>query len=150
MGGPADWLCHGDPGRAFAPSGEPMALCARCLGMYLGCVAGVIAGAVRGRIARVVVALSVAQLPLLGVLGWPDVAAGRAVSGYAFGVAIGRVVVGGSAWGGWRAWLAMAGGATAVVALATVRVPGFLVQSLPVLGLGVLFLAWRRDTRASP
>ncbi len=33
-------VCHQDPARSFWIAGAPVAVCARCLGMYLGAVAG--------------------------------------------------------------------------------------------------------------
>ena len=32
------FLCHQDPSRAFQPGGEPLPLCARCVGVYVGFV----------------------------------------------------------------------------------------------------------------
>ncbi|MEN9577298.1 MAG: hypothetical protein RJA70_307 [Pseudomonadota bacterium] len=32
--------CQNDPARAFAPGGEPLAVCARCSGLYFGLAAG--------------------------------------------------------------------------------------------------------------
>ena len=29
-------LCHQDPSRTFQPGGEPLAMCARCVGVYVG------------------------------------------------------------------------------------------------------------------
>jgi uncharacterized membrane protein len=34
-------LCHGIESRCFAPSGVPMPLCARCVGIYLGMAGGI-------------------------------------------------------------------------------------------------------------
>ena len=33
-------LCHQDPGRCFPYAGDPLAVCARCLGIYIGFVLG--------------------------------------------------------------------------------------------------------------
>ena len=30
------FLCHQDPSRTFQPGGEPLAMCARCVGVYVG------------------------------------------------------------------------------------------------------------------
>jgi uncharacterized membrane protein len=40
-------LCHQQPGRSFWMAGAPMAVCARCLGIYIGAAVGLLVSAVR-------------------------------------------------------------------------------------------------------
>jgi uncharacterized membrane protein len=39
-------LCHQQPGRSFWMAGAPMAVCARCLGIYIGAAIGLLVSAV--------------------------------------------------------------------------------------------------------
>ena len=69
-------LCHQDPARSFAVDGAPVAVCVRCLGIYIGVAAGaMLTGAMLSgwlrRLDRLAVHLFVACLLLNGV----DVAA---------------------------------------------------------------------------
>ncbi|MBI3695696.1 MAG: DUF2085 domain-containing protein [Acidobacteria bacterium] len=38
------WICHQRPQRAWTVGGFPLAVCVRCLGLYLGALAGATAG----------------------------------------------------------------------------------------------------------
>ncbi|MGH9509266.1 MAG: DUF2085 domain-containing protein [Terriglobales bacterium] len=49
-------VCHQDPARSFWIVGAPVAVCARCLGIYLGAVAGAWITAPRGMILRLLAA----------------------------------------------------------------------------------------------
>jgi uncharacterized membrane protein len=89
-------VCHQDPGRSFWLAGAPVAVCARCLGIYLGAAAGAWLRMPHARTLRLV--LVVAGLNAIDVLAeiagfhgsWT---AARFVLGGALGVAIGALVV---------------------------------------------------------
>ena len=46
------FLCHQDPSRAFQPGGEPLPLCARCVGVYVGFVLALPLMIMAGRLPR--------------------------------------------------------------------------------------------------
>lgn len=97
-----DPLCHQLPGRSFHLWGEPLAVCHRCTGIYLGLFAGVLAGrewlSLR-QFAPALLLLAVAPAGLdwiVGVLGWwnsPPLV--QALTGGWFGVLAGMLVAGG-------------------------------------------------------
>ena len=87
--------CHQDPARSFWIAGAPVAVCARCLGIYLGAVAGAWFTAPRGKIlwllaAAVLVSLLDYFTEFAGLHGnWPIV---RFVLGAILGVSLGALV----------------------------------------------------------
>jgi len=80
------WVCHQQPERSFRLGEFPLAVCARCLGVY----AGALAGALLRRPASLRLLLMAA---LLGALDWAAEAAGwmgprpftRIIIGFVFG-----------------------------------------------------------------
>ena len=38
------WVCHQEPERSWELTGRPLAVCVRCLGLYLGALAGSVVG----------------------------------------------------------------------------------------------------------
>lgn len=91
------FACHQDPARSFWIAGAPMAVCARCLGIYLGAAAGAWLRIARRQALRFL--LAAAAVNALDVLtettglhgSWVDL---RLASGFALGIAIGAVIVG--------------------------------------------------------
>ena len=90
-------VCHQEPARSFWLAGAPVAVCARCLGIYLGAAAGAWMGwsrrlAIRFlAVAAAVNGLDVAS-ELAGLHGnWMDV---RFAFGVALGVGMAAVVAG--------------------------------------------------------
>ncbi|MGH9669579.1 MAG: DUF2085 domain-containing protein [Terriglobales bacterium] len=90
-------VCHQDPARSFWIFGAPVAVCARCLGIYLGAAAGAFFRASRR---TVLAALAVALV--LNLTEWLTELAGlhdvwmtpRFVLGAALGAAMGALVAG--------------------------------------------------------
>jgi uncharacterized membrane protein len=95
-------VCHQIPQRSFALAGGPVAVCARCLGLYAGGVAGfAVAVALRRRIRGIGspwTLLAASALPtavtVLGewVLGWPTGNAARFAAALPLGAAVALVV----------------------------------------------------------
>ncbi len=91
-------VCHQDPARSFWIAGGPVAVCVRCLGIYLGAALGAV-GVVRASRARwvqvfwAVVALNVADVAAewAGLHG--NLPAMRFVFGLAAGFAAGALVL---------------------------------------------------------
>ena len=50
------YVCHQDPGRSFWLAGAPVAVCVRCLGIYVGAAAGALLPARREVVLRMFVA----------------------------------------------------------------------------------------------
>src|ERR1700733_14202800 len=99
-------LCHQDPGRSFLLGGAPVAVCARCLGIYWGVAVGAL---VRLRMARrlLVGALVLNLLDVAtGVLHWHgNLPVFRFFLGLLLGVGVGAVL--------WRVRLSTSEDATA-------------------------------------
>ncbi|MGH9510233.1 MAG: DUF2085 domain-containing protein [Terriglobales bacterium] len=55
-------VCHQDPARSFWIAGAPVAVCTRCLGIYLGAVAGLLASVSRLTVVRFLTAAAVVNL----------------------------------------------------------------------------------------
>ena len=90
-------VCHQDPARSFWIAGAPVAVCARCLGIYLGVAAGAWVPAERKLLLRALVLVLAASLvdflaEAAGLhVNWPLV---RFALGGALGVTLGALVAG--------------------------------------------------------
>jgi uncharacterized membrane protein len=87
-------LCHQDPERSFLLGGAPVAVCARCLGIYWGAAIGAL---LRLRRARwwlgIAVVVNLADVAM-EVLRWHGNAPGyRFVLGWMLGVGVGAVLL---------------------------------------------------------
>jgi uncharacterized membrane protein len=90
-------LCHQDPARSFIANGHPLAVCHRCIGIYVGLVSGALVypavhGALEKRMRAVVIGLSVPMAVDWGisVLGlWANTPLSRVSTGALFGLALG-------------------------------------------------------------
>ena len=106
-------LCHQDDGRSFAIRDVPLAVCARCIGLYAGGVIGLLAGGLGRAWLRpaprtaffVLIAPTVvdAALPLTGLFGYSGLAnlprmlislPAGAVCGWFLAIAVGEIVSG--------------------------------------------------------
>jgi len=113
-------VCHQLPGRSFHIEGHPLAVCARCFGLYAGFAAGAAAYPLARSLARrdapprawlIVAALPMAIDFTLGFLGvWENTHFSRALTGALVGAVVpfyvvpGLVDLGQSDWGRlWRA-----------------------------------------------
>lgn len=96
------FVCHQIPGRSPSIDGIQLAVCHRCLGIYLGFVVGVLVVplAVRGllrlvRYDRILLALALVPISLdwsLGVLDlWSNSPGSRLLTGLVFGLAAGLI-----------------------------------------------------------
>lgn len=90
------FVCHQDPARSFWIAGAPVAVCARCLGIYVGAMAGAWVRMAHARALRL--AATMAAVNTIDVL--TEVAglhgnwmAARFAFGAAFGAALAAVVV---------------------------------------------------------
>jgi len=87
--------CHQQPGRSLWLFGHPLAVCARCFGIYLGCSFGLLLTIVQRsalRLLAIATALNVTDLvsETIGLHGnWIEL---RFVLGFVFGLAVGLVV----------------------------------------------------------
>jgi uncharacterized membrane protein len=100
-------VCHQIPGRCFALHGQPLAVCGRCLGIYLGFAAGlVLYRIVRGfdrpalpsARAFLIVTLPMGLDGLAGLLGlWRSPIGVRAATGFVWGALLPFFFVGGIA-----------------------------------------------------
>jgi uncharacterized membrane protein len=96
-------ICHQLPGRSFFLAGHPLAVCARCFGVYAGFALGALGYPLVRALARTDVParrwLAVAALPttidfLLGVTGlWANTHASRALTGALLGAVAALYVV---------------------------------------------------------
>jgi uncharacterized membrane protein len=107
-------VCHQETGRSLHPAGAPAAVCARCLGLYLGGLAGLVVGATLGAWRRRVpvwvffavvaptlidASLAFAGLPSLANLPRAALAVtAGGVAGWFLAVAVGDLA------GQWREW----------------------------------------------
>ena len=86
------FLCHQDPSRTFQPGGEPVAMCARCVGVYVGFLFAlplmIVATRMSGKWALYLHALFVLQVIPFGfhlIRHGPTV---RAISGQLFAIGV--------------------------------------------------------------
>jgi uncharacterized membrane protein len=92
-------VCHEDPARSFWIAGAPVAVCVRCLGIYLGAALGVAASRMRVSRRRFLAALAItAALNALDVAAESfglhgNLPAMRFALGLALGAALGALVV---------------------------------------------------------
>jgi uncharacterized membrane protein len=173
-GGVFSHLCHQDPSRAWAPGGEPLALCARCTGVYAGAAlaAVILPLAARFRPSAGVLWLhgaAMLQMLVLGFNPFAEPAWLRTLSGAVFAAGAAyflwlpvRERLWPGAAGGPRAYFAAAAGALGLLQI-LVRLPsrpaGAAVECLALAGLallvllaaaGALALAVRPARRAQP
>jgi uncharacterized membrane protein len=90
------YVCHQDPGRSFWLAGAPVAVCVRCLGIYVGAAAGALLPARREVVLRMFVAAVAMNLVDIGAewMGWHgNLPALRFALGMIAGVAAGALVV---------------------------------------------------------
>ncbi len=106
-------FCHQDDGRSFSILGVPLAVCARCTGLYAGGVIGLLAGGLGSAWLRpaprktffvlITPTLVDAVLPFIGFLGYSGLAnlprmlislPAGAVCGWFLAIAVGEIVSG--------------------------------------------------------
>jgi uncharacterized membrane protein len=90
------YVCHQDPGRSFWLAGAPVAVCVRCLGIYVGAAASALLPARREVVLRMFVAAVAMNLIDIGAewMGWHgNLPALRFALGMIAGVAAGALVV---------------------------------------------------------
>ena len=94
-------VCHQDPARSFWIAGAPIAVCVRCLGIYLGAALGAVLGSAGLRPAgawasrpRLLAALAItAALNALDVAAeWTGLHGNVPAMRFAFGLALGAVI----------------------------------------------------------
>ena len=82
------FLCHQDPSRTFHPGGEPLAMCARCVGVYAGFLLAwpmmIIAGQLPRKLAMYLHGLFVLQIIPFGFHLIPHGLTMRTISGQLF------------------------------------------------------------------
>lgn len=92
-------FCHQQVERVWWLAGEPLAVCARCLGVYWGMVAGELAprgfGSRRAMAGAAAVCLASWGLEAVGLAAIP--AEGRFITGLAVGLTVGRTIASGLA-----------------------------------------------------
>lgn len=90
------YVCHQDPGRSFWLAGAPVAVCVRCLGIYVGAAAGALLPARREVVLRMFVAAVAMNVVDIAAewMGWHgNLSALRFALGMIAGVAAGALVV---------------------------------------------------------
>jgi uncharacterized membrane protein len=84
-------VCHQDPARSFWIAGAPVAVCARCLGIYLGAALGALV-AVRRGVALRIVAVAVAANALDVAAEWGGLHGNLPATRFGLGLALGAAV----------------------------------------------------------
>ncbi len=84
------WVCHQRPERSWQLAGKSLAVCVRCLGLYLGALAGVVAGGKFWRGAALGMVAAMGADWLLETLGWVGA---RPWWRFGIGLAVGALVV---------------------------------------------------------
>ena len=86
------FICHQDPSRSFAPGGEPLAMCARCVGVYVGFLLAlplmIVAARLPRKLATYLHGLFVLQVIPFGFHLIPNGPTVRAISGQLFALGV--------------------------------------------------------------